>query len=169
MSLDMKTRGKNILDICLSGTMPAGNVKERLARLILGDSYSYQMTYADATIGALTMMNDVKLFNRFKVPPLHMIYAYRPVEPGKTEVQPIYVNKKRRGAWGYLVNRFQLWLTKMLFYSLRGEDGEVYDNIRFKTESLLKIDLPIARYIGYVNQLEPSVWSQSGHQEEASR
>ena len=48
---------------------------------------------------------------------------------------------------------------------LRGEDGEVYDNIRFKTESLLKIDLPVARYVGYINQLEPSIWSSGAKQE----
>ena len=46
-------------------------------------------------------------------------------------------------------------------YMLRGEDGEVYDNIRFKTESLLKMDLPIAQFIGYINSLKPSVWSKT--------
>ena len=165
MDLEMKQERKNHIEITLKGEMPNGNLKEKIGRFILGDNYSYSMRYGDGTIGALTMMKDVKLFNRFKVPPLHMIYAYRPVEHGSTEVLPIHINKKRKGFLGHLLSKFQLWLTKTFFYMLRGEDGEVYDNIRFKTESLLKIDLPVARYVGYINQLEPSIWSSGAKQE----
>lgn len=160
MNLDMENTSPGVLDITLAGKLPIGNLKEKVARTILGESYSYSMRYAHGTVGALTLMKNVKLFNRWSIPALHMIYCYRPVEPGKTEVIPIYINKKRSSLLGKAFSRFQLWLTKRLFYMLRGEDGEVYENIRFKTESLLKIDLPVARYVGYINKQRPSVWSK---------
>ena len=52
-------------------------------------------------------------------------------------------------------------MTKRGFYFLQGEDGEVYDNIRFNTDCLLPIDSPVAKYIGYINRLTPSIWSKS--------
>ncbi|MEL6130881.1 MAG: aromatic ring-hydroxylating dioxygenase subunit alpha, partial [Cyanobacteria bacterium J06628_4] len=54
-----------------------------------------------------------------------------------------------------------LWLTRLSYYALRGEDGKIYDNIRFSTERLLPVDQPIARYVRYVNGLVPSRWSKS--------
>lgn len=43
---------------------------------------------------------------------------------------------------------------------LRDEDGKIYDNIRFNPQVILTIDQPLVQYIQYVNQLEPSQWSQ---------
>ena len=42
---------------------------------------------------------------------------------------------------------------------LRDEDGKIYDNIQFKPKLLLSMDRPLAQYMEYVNQLEPSRWS----------
>ena len=39
-----------------------------------------------------------------------------------------------------------------LYHVLRDEDGAVYDNMRFNPKNLLKVDGPVARYIGYVNR-----------------
>jgi nitrite reductase/ring-hydroxylating ferredoxin subunit len=164
MDLKIQEHKKGHLDIELSGMVPRGNLKEKLMALILGEKYSYSMHYADGCVAGLTLMKGVKLFNRYNImPTLHMIFAYRP-EGDKTLVWPIYITHKRKGLKGLIVNRLCLFLTRMAFKSLQGEDGEVYENIRFNPENLLPIDEPVARYIGYINRLRPSVWSKNkGH------
>ncbi|MEZ0374089.1 MAG: hypothetical protein ACAI44_33670, partial [Candidatus Sericytochromatia bacterium] len=134
---------------------------EKLAQKILGDSYGYSMKYADGCVAALTILKNVSFFGRKGIlPELHMIFAYKMVEAGKAHVQPIFVTKKRPGLIGGLVSEFWLFMTRMAFRNLQGEDGQVYDNIRFSTRNLLAMDAPVAKYIKYINQLKPSKWSQ---------
>lgn len=146
---------KNIIDFTLSGEFPQTTFREKIAKKILGDSYEYTMKYADGCIGLLTIMKKVRL-----IPPLHMIYAYTPLDNGKTRIQPIYITKKRKGFIGWLICRFLLLLTKLAYYFLRGEDGMIYDNIRYNPNAILSIDEPLVKYMSYVNQLQPSIWSK---------
>jgi hypothetical protein len=88
-----------------------------------------------------------------------MIFAYRPLARGRTLVQPIYLARRRAGVKGWLVERFLMWLTRRMMLALQGEDGKVYENMRFATEALLPIDAPVAKFIAHVNRLEPSPWS----------
>jgi nitrite reductase/ring-hydroxylating ferredoxin subunit len=153
LSLHRSELGTQI-DFTMGGQFPQTTWRERLGQRFLGSSYEYSMRYADGCIGMLTMMKKVRLF-----PPLHMIYAYTPIAPGKTRIQPIYVTAKRPGIGGYLLSKFLLFCTRLAYYMLRDEDGKIYDNIRFQPKLLLSIDRPLAQYMEYVNQLEPSRWS----------
>jgi phenylpropionate dioxygenase-like ring-hydroxylating dioxygenase large terminal subunit len=164
MDLNLKaSTDENVMDFSLRGAIPQTNFKEKLARTILGTAYEYKMRYAAASIGFLTMMKGVYFLNnpRWKLPELYMIFAYRPeTKRQKTFVQPIYVTKRRRGLFGFLVSGFLLWLTKRAFFALQDEDGMIYENIRFFPNTLLAIDRPVAKFIEYVNKLKPSVWSK---------
>ncbi|MEO0844582.1 MAG: aromatic ring-hydroxylating dioxygenase subunit alpha, partial [Cyanobacteria bacterium J06643_5] len=95
------------------------------------------------------------------IPCLHMIYAYRPLENRKTRIQPIYITKKRKGIIGWFISRCLLLMTKLAYYFLRGEDGMIYDNIRFNPNAVLTIDEPLVKYMNYVNKLQPSIWSKN--------
>ncbi|MCU0541764.1 MAG: aromatic ring-hydroxylating dioxygenase subunit alpha [Oscillatoriaceae cyanobacterium Prado104] len=153
LSLHRNESGRQI-DFTMRGNFPQTTFRERLAKRFLGDSYEYSMRYADGCIGLLTMMKKVRLF-----PTLHMLYAYTPIEPGRTRIQPIYVTEKRQGIIGYLLSHFLLLCTRLAYYMLRDEDGKIYDNIRFNPQVLLSIDAPLTEYMQYVNKLEPSRWS----------
>lgn len=156
MSLSLhQNQSATVVDFTLRGEFPQTTLRERIGRKIIGERYSYSMRYADGCIGLLTTMKNVRVF-----PSLHMIFAYTPVAPGKTRIQPIYVAEKRKGIFGWLVTRVLLFFTKLGYYVLRAEDGKIYDNIRFNPNALLSIDTPVAKYMNYVNQLEPSVWSR---------
>jgi len=144
------------IDFILTGEFPNTNFKEKIARKFLGANYQYSMSYANGCMGLLTMMQNVRLF-----PPLYMIYAYTPVGGGKTRIQPIYVTAKRKGIFGWLSNRLLIFFTQVFYHMLRGEDGKIYDNISFNPNVLLPIDAPLVKYINYVNNLEPSIWSRS--------
>lgn len=167
MNLEIKQTNKTEIEIELSGEFSEANLKDRLMTFFLGKKYSYSMNYSDGCLAGLSIMKGVALFGKYKVlPSLHMYFAYRPIEEGKTLVCPIYVTEKRKGLLGNLISHFWLFMTKLSFKALQGEDGEVYENIRFNTESLLPIDRPITTYIGYINRLKISMWSK--HYEETN-
>ncbi|AVH71622.1 aromatic ring-hydroxylating oxygenase subunit alpha [Nostoc sp. 'Lobaria pulmonaria (5183) cyanobiont'] len=155
LSLHRSELGTQI-DFTMRGQFPQTTWRERLIQRFLGSTYQYSMRYAHGCIGLLTMMKDVRLF-----PPLYMIYAYTPIAPGRTIIQPIYVTEKRKGIGGYLLSQFLLFCTRLAYYMLRDEDGKIYDNIRFTPKLLLSIDRPLAEYMEYVNQLKPSRWSKN--------
>ncbi|MEM1252838.1 MAG: aromatic ring-hydroxylating dioxygenase subunit alpha [Cyanobacteria bacterium P01_H01_bin.21] len=159
LELSLQQTGEQI-DFTLSGEFLNTNWRERLGRAILGPRYAYSMRYAHGCLGLLTMMKEVRW-----IPQLYMLYAYRPAFSDKTGeketfIQPIYVTKKRPGLLGWVITQLLLWLTRLSYYALRGEDGMIYDNIRFSTERLLPVDAPIARYVKYVNGLVSSRWSR---------
>lgn len=141
------------IDFTMRGQFPSTTWRERLGQRFLGSTYEYSMRYADGCIGLLTMMKNVRL-----MPPLYMIYAYTP-EHGKTRIQPIYITAKRPGIFGWLICRILLLCTRLAYYMLRDEDGKIYDNIQFQPKVLLNIDTPLTQYMGYVNRLSPSCWS----------
>jgi phenylpropionate dioxygenase-like ring-hydroxylating dioxygenase large terminal subunit len=160
MTLDLRSTG-HAIDFTLQGELPDTTWSDRFVRKCLGDNYTYSMRYADGCLGLLTIMKNVKL-----LPSLHMLYAYTPVAIGKTRIQPIYITAKRSGILGWFISQFLLLATRLAYYFLRGEDGQIYDNIRFKPHALLPIDRPIVEYMEYANQLEPSMWSQSLRKEQ---
>ncbi|EQC50189.1 Rieske [2Fe-2S] domain protein [Bacteriovorax sp. BSW11_IV] len=160
MDINIDNSKSNHIDICLRGNFTTDTFKEKMGSLLLGKSYSYSMKYADGCLASLTMMKDAKLFNRIKMPELHMLFSYSQLEYGKVAVRPIYVNSKSKGLLGPFKNWFKLNMTKAFFKMLQGEDGQIYDNIRFNTEAFLKMDRPVVKYIAYINRLEPSIWSQ---------
>jgi phenylpropionate dioxygenase-like ring-hydroxylating dioxygenase large terminal subunit len=161
MQMDLHENDRQgLIDITLSGELPAARWRERAARRLLGARYSYRMRYAQASIGCLTMLKGVSWFGGGRsIPELYMIFAYRPLARGRTLVQPIYLARRRAGVRGWLVERFLMWLTRRMMLALQGEDGKVYENMRFATEALLPIDAPVAKFIAHVNRLEPSPWS----------
>lgn len=163
LEMDVQIAEKNsgdMIDIILTGKIGDKSFKDRMARKILGESYSYSMRYDSANNGFLTLLRNVRLFGTGPMlPSLHMIFAYRPLDQGKTLVQPIYVNKKRRGLGGKIINKCLIFMTKKAFFTLQGEDGMIYENMRFYPANLLEIDRPIGMFIQYVNKLKPSVWS----------
>jgi phenylpropionate dioxygenase-like ring-hydroxylating dioxygenase large terminal subunit len=147
-----------VIDFTMSGAVPRTNAKERIIQRFLGSEYSYSMRYADGCMGLLTTMKQVRW-----LPPLHMIYAYKPLANGRTAILPIYVTAQREGPVGWLKSQFLLFLTRLVYYFLRDEDGQIYDNIRFAPNALLPIDAPLVHYMNYVNQLAPSVWSRAAN------
>ncbi|MGV3525463.1 MAG: Rieske 2Fe-2S domain-containing protein [Candidatus Sericytochromatia bacterium] len=151
----------SVIEIVLTGQMPETTPRERLARRILGDSYSYAMKYADGCVAALTLLKDVTFWGKAGLlPELYMIFAYQQIAPGRTLVQPLFLTRERPGLWGKLVSRFWLAMTQLAFGALQGEDGQVYENIRFTTRNLLAVDAPVAKYIQYINRLKPSKWGK---------
>ncbi|HHP7245193.1 MAG TPA: Rieske 2Fe-2S domain-containing protein [Elainellaceae cyanobacterium] len=155
MDIDLQHHASGtLIDFTLSGQLPNTTIRDKIARMVLGDRYSYSMRYAHGCLGLLTLMKNVKL-----IPPLHMLYAYVPLDEQRTRIQPIYVARRRNGLLGRLITYGLLHLTRLFYYLLRDEDGLIYDTIRFVPNALLSIDQPVVEYMNYVNQLDRSIWS----------
>ncbi len=160
MDIDIDETKSNHIEFTLNGKFPTATLQERMGKFLLGESYSYSMKYADGCLAALTMLRGAKLFNKYTLPELKMLFAYSLVEEGKILVRPIFVNKKSKGIFAPFLNFFKLFMTKRFFKMLQGEDGMVYENIRFNTTAFLKLDAPVVKYISYLNRLEDSSWSR---------
>ena len=134
MDIEISEDESSLIDIDLTGPTPDTRPVEKLVKWVLGERYGYSMKYADGCVAALTLMKHVSLFGN--------------------------VTRKRKGLWGGFISALCIFFTRMGFYSLQGEDGQVYENIRFNTQNLLAMDAPVARYIRYINRLKPSCWSR---------
>lgn len=149
------------MQISLTGPIGNSNWIARLTRSFIGSSYSYSMLYDHASTGFLTLVKNSYWFGgKNKIPSLYMIFAYRPLAGGKSFVQPIFLTKKRPNLLGKLQSKILIWITNMGFKSLQGEDGEVYENMRFAPNKLLPIDRPVGQYIQYVNKIPTSPWGK---------
>ncbi len=160
LAVDESSAGR-IVDYTLSGDFPDTTLRERFGRWLLGERYQYSMRYVDGTVGMLSVNQGTRLFGTGpELPSAHMIFAYTPIAPGRTRVQPVYIARRRGGVLGRMVAASLLAAMKWGFYVLRDEDGQIYDNIRFSPTALLPMDAPVSRYIAWVNKLEPSIWSR---------
>jgi phenylpropionate dioxygenase-like ring-hydroxylating dioxygenase large terminal subunit len=165
MSVDIDASEKDSICISLKGKTPNKTLIEKIVKGFLGSEYAYSMKYQSACLAGLTVLKGVKLFGKWEVvPTLHMLFSYQSNVEGETLVTPIYVTKKRNFIFDWVL----LKLTKLSFLFLQGEDGEVYENIRFSTSNLLPIDAPVSKYIKYVNSLSPSKWSKNYDSQKAT-
>lgn len=150
------------IEYLLEGSQSLKHPLARLVRWLTGGSFTYSMRFSGGTLGLISVNENVRLRGLgWKLPALHMIFAYRPnLQKQVTEVQTIHVIPKHSGVLGDLLDALLLRLTSFVFGILRDEDGMIYDHIRFRPNALLPIDAPVSQYMAYVNRLKPSIWSQ---------
>jgi phenylpropionate dioxygenase-like ring-hydroxylating dioxygenase large terminal subunit len=164
VALELEARDASdgrVADYRMSGPLPVGTTLQRLVCWLLGGRYAYRMRYVDATVGLLSTLEEVRWFGRFSAEPTRMIFAYTPLEPGRTQVQPIYIARRPTAWWRRPVAFGLLFAMALGFRWLRDEDGKVYDNIRFQPNALLPIDQGVARFIAYAARLKASIWSRA--------
>ena len=161
MDINVDNKSDSTIHYILRGEIPSNSMPGKITRLLLGKEYSYGVKYSYGTIGLLTTMKGVKLFNKFKLPMVHMIFAYSSAKEGGAIVTPIFVTKRRKNILGLVLSRILLIFAVLGFKFLQGEDGKIYENIRFNTSSFLKIDRPVAQFIHYIDGLKPSAWGLS--------
>ncbi len=158
-----------IIEFRMEGAIPDKTLVQRTIRGLLGTRYAYSMRYVDASIGMLRTLEDVRWFGRWQAEPTRMIFAYTPLANGQARTQPIYIARKPESLFGRMASYVRLVLTVLGFLWLRDEDGMIYDNIRFQTQTMLQIDAGLVRFIQYVNRLKLSRWSTSGHYEKLKK
>ncbi|MBW4617251.1 MAG: aromatic ring-hydroxylating dioxygenase subunit alpha [Desmonostoc vinosum HA7617-LM4] len=122
----------------------------KLLRPFYKNVATYSICYWYGSTGILTINTDFLH--------LHIMFALRLLEGGKSEAQTILMLQKRRGIIGWLYNRFVLYLTKIVGkYFIKG-DTKVFQTIQFNLKTPIKADKSIVQFINYVERQKPLMW-----------
>ncbi|MEW6213541.1 MAG: aromatic ring-hydroxylating dioxygenase subunit alpha [Acidobacteriota bacterium] len=120
-----------------------------LSRFYRG-ALTYILSYWFASTGAVTIGPDFLHF--------HILFALRPTKDGRSEGQPIFVTRKRKGLTGKIASRALLLLTRIVSrYFARG-DTRIFKSIRFDFRAPIKADLAIVRFIQHAERQKTVGW-----------
>lgn len=122
---------------------------------LTGGGYRFSVRYSGATVGFLKALEGIKLFGKIPFPTIYATFGYRQIENNQTVIQPIFLTSKRKGLLGWIKSQLHLAMTEIIYNRLKGEDGEIYENIRF-TPNLTSEDANITSFIAHVNRLPKS-------------
>ncbi|TVP66657.1 MAG: aromatic ring-hydroxylating dioxygenase subunit alpha [Nodularia sp. (in: Bacteria)] len=86
---------------------------------------------------------------------IHIIFAVRLLERGKSEVQIMLMSKKRQGIFGWLYNRLVLWLTKIVGINFVQDDLKILETIKFDLKTPIKADKSIMQFVNHLERQKP--------------
>tara|TARA_Y100000768_G_scaffold389005_1_gene390091 strand:- start:5670 stop:6761 length:1092 start_codon:yes stop_codon:yes gene_type:complete len=143
----------------LKGKIPDTNLKGKLARFFLGDTFEYEVKFAGASLIAISYGKNAKFLGK-PFPALNVLWGCLPQESGVSKVRIFFVTKKRKGLTGNVKNFFLYGFTMLLLMMLRDEDIEAFPNMRFNTNRLIEADKSLARFIQLINKSQISSWGR---------
>lgn len=114
------------------------------------DALTYILSYWFASTGTVTIGPDFLHF--------HILFALRPTKDGRSEGQPIFVTRRRKGLLGKIAGRFLLLLTRIVSYYFARGDTLIFKTIRFNFRTPVKADLPIIRFIQHAERQKTVAW-----------
>jgi len=83
---------------------------------------------------------------------LHLMFALRQTEDGKTEGQTIVFTKYRKGIFGKLYNTFILFLTKLAGLYFAIGDTRIFQTIQFNFKTPISADRAVIFFIKHLEQ-----------------
>jgi len=122
----------------------------KLIRTISKSSVTYNICYWYASTFIVTLG-----FDFFS---LHLMFALRLIEGGKTEGRTILMIKKRRKILGKLFNQLVLWLIKLFGTNFVKGDNKIFRTMRFDFKTPIKADQSIMQLINHVEKQKPLTW-----------
>ncbi|MFN6567770.1 aromatic ring-hydroxylating dioxygenase subunit alpha [Dendronalium sp. ChiSLP03b] len=122
----------------------------KLIRPFYKNPVTYSICYWYGTIGIVTLSFD-SLY-------IHVMFAMRLLEGGKTEAQTIAMTRKRQGIFGWLHNRVILWLTKIVGKDFIKADIRIFQTIQFDLKTPIKADMSIMQFINHLERQKPLMW-----------
>ncbi len=142
-----------------SGKIPNDNLKGRLARFFLGDTFKYHVKYGGGSTICINYGIDAKLLGH-RIPSLNVLWGCLPQESGISKVRIFFVSKNRKGIIGSFKNVLLYFCTLLLLVMLRDEDIQAFPNMRFNTNRPIEADKALARFIQMINKQECSNWGR---------
>ena len=124
------------------GKVPSSHLVYKLFGFFYKDQWTYSLSYWFGCLGTVTFGPDI----------LHtyMMFALRPTADGKTEGQVIYMNKKRKGFLGWLVNWVIVFITFLGDNYFGMGDTKVFQTIKFNLQRPLPLDKTVLTYINHL-------------------
>ncbi|MFI5342629.1 MAG: Rieske 2Fe-2S domain-containing protein [Chlamydiales bacterium] len=110
----------------------------------------YQLNYWYGTVGTVSFGPD---FLR-----LHLMFALRHSQDGKTEGQTIALTKKRKGFFGWLLNKCILSLTKLGGLFFAHGDTRVFKTIKFNLQNPIAEDKSLIAFMRHIENQNIVDW-----------
>jgi len=110
----------------------------------------YQLNYWYGAVGVTSLGPDFLH--------LHLMFALRLTEDGKTEGQTIAFTKARKGFFGWLANRCILFITKMAGMYFAYGDTKIFKTIRFNLKNPIPADKSIIAFMNHVENQNIAEW-----------
>ncbi|WP_414579477.1 Rieske 2Fe-2S domain-containing protein [Anabaena sp. CCY 9402-a] len=128
------------------------NKDKRLFKLLrpLHQNNIYSISYWYGSTFTITVGPDVLH--------LYIMFSIRMLDDGKSQIQTIFLTKKRQGFGGWLLNRFVLWLTNLMIQHFIEDDAEILRTINFDLKTPIKADLSIMQLISHIERQKPLRW-----------
>lgn len=89
---------------------------------------------------------------------LHIMLTLRMIDAGNSEIQTIFLTKKRKGLYGWLLNSLVLWLTNVFIQHFIKDDRKILQTINFDLKTPIKADVSIMQLINHVEKQKPLRW-----------
>ena len=89
---------------------------------------------------------------------LHIMFAMRLSGDNKTDIQPIFITKKRSGLLGRLLNKLVLLLTSSIGKSLIKGKKRILRQTAFNFQNPTRADLSIIQFIQHTNKQKSLIW-----------
>ncbi|MDH6061402.1 aromatic ring-hydroxylating dioxygenase subunit alpha [Chrysosporum bergii ANA360D] len=134
--------------IVFNNTTP-NTVNSFLFRLIrpLGKNLTHNICYWYGSTNIVTVGTDF-----FQV---HIMFALRLLEGGKSEGRVMLITKKRQGILGWLFNRVLLWLTKVVGRHFIEDDIQIFQTIQFDLKTPIKADQSVMQFVNHLERQKP--------------
>lgn len=163
IEFDFRTssQGAFVHDWKLSGVIKPLGVRGRIGRFLLGDLFTYTLRLGAGSMVSITYGENQKLWGRFPLPQLHVVWGCMPQTNGVSKVSVFSVVRFRAGIQGAIIMRALHLLTLLLVGFLRDDDVKAFPHMRFQITDPLPEDKPVLQLIRAINLLPESIWTQT--------
>jgi hypothetical protein len=135
------------------GQAPREHWVGRLAGRFYKGPLTYAMSYWYGSMGFVTFGPDAL--------PLHLMFALRRSDDGKTIGQAVTFTRRRRGPLGWLFNRVLLRFTALAARYFALGDTRVFNTIRFRFATPIAADRAVLAFIDHLERQPVADWGDA--------
>jgi nitrite reductase/ring-hydroxylating ferredoxin subunit len=151
-------RGRDVWKV--RGKLPRKGLRDRLARLCLGDAIEYHATFFGGNIIALEYGVGAKLFGVGpRLPSVCVLWAATPLENGISRVKIFLLHPPDQSRFKILRRLGRTMLAIFLLGWLKDDDVKAYPHMRFQTGVMVSDDESVLRLAQTIDRQRISKWS----------
>jgi nitrite reductase/ring-hydroxylating ferredoxin subunit len=152
LRMEWKVRDEANIAFHNVGRVPRAHWFGRLLGRLYAGSLTYSVSYWYGSTGFVTFGPD-RL-------PLHLMFALRRSDDGKTIGQAVTFTRKRRGLFGGLASFFVLRLTALAARYFALGDTRIFNTIRFRLGTPIPADRAVLAFIDHLERQPLAEWSE---------
>ena len=153
LSMQAIVRNPSNIEFHNTGRMPSHTVWWRLIGRLYKDALTYKMSYWYGSTGFVTLGPDFLH--------CHLLFALRRGDNGETLGHTVAITRRRKGVFGWLMNKAKLYLTAVVAWYFAAGDTRVFQTIRFDFRTPIGADRAVLAFIRHFEQQPVANWADS--------